>query len=1201
MKNVFSILLLVIVALDIYAQENFKEPIPLSPNTSAFAKYGEHPVNLNTGMVNISVPLYTVQSGGITVPIQISYHASGIRVNDLASAIGLGWSLHAGGSIVRSVRGIEDEKGYSDYMSAEDIVLNENNVDVELEYYNLTEILAGREDNLRDTYFLNVNGLSAKFWIDQDGSFIIEDGSPLLISKNSGTTYFEVIDQQGFTYRFGTNFEGTSYIEQTDDTMDSPGEGIGRDVKTCWKLTEIVSPSKYDTVSFSYELASYTKPVDLGTESIAIQKGGGTTRNQSRSKVVVVDEYTLKQIDYQNGKVVFYSYLDRLDITGARRIGNIEIYGQQQLLRTILFDNDQYYNRPGPLPSLLGFWSDGRDDTKSLRLDGVLFRDKIGTGVEAYSFEYDPTVLPARNSFEQDHWGYYNGQSGNTGLIHEQLVFPPYPPISQNIVASTALLVGNANREPNEKLMQAGILKKITYPTGGYTEFEYEGHAWKSDEKEVSRKTKNATATAIGYPDQACAKGISTNCDPSTKIYDEVTFTPQSDKDYVFATISLAMMAIDNWDDLTCSDRKIILKRTDGEYETKVYFPNGSPPIEERSEQFTLMLKSGYEYKLIAQECGYGTPSPLYASPRSSATVSWEEEFNTDYYEIKHGSGLRVKTIKSFDQDHKLASAKRYVYGSNGLGRLITYPNSYVGSDIATSTRDVVKYVTATSMVEFGTNGGSPVEYDYVTEKQIDEFGVTNGYRKLTYEPIVSSHIYQNLFYEDCATKYDYEFTDQNGDKVVIQTMSGTIDEINNRTNDFSVDWGPEPGSLYNYYLKLTYQSTTYEFDYWDQFIAQVNEFATGDFQVAQIVSEFECPLSFGYPIGGLPTYPRFVYDHWAAGKLSKEEIFRRNSDGSFELIRKTENLYETVDEGVVMGLGLYARVEGPKGPALYFNNETTLVRYDDYLTTGIRQLKKQTITSIENGQSIVQVKDYYYDNPHHLLTKLETSTSTSGESVIQQFYYPDDVNEITNYPVDQLALASKFKDTGNRPRLGLQLQQETYLNTELLKTVRTEFSDNGSDMILPSRILTSSGINELISVASYDKYDSHGNPLQITSKNGITTSYIWGYNHSMVVARIENMKYDDAVANLSGQGGEDIQEKTGSELLSAFSALQSYATTQRAMVTLYTYLPGVGMTSQTDANGRITYFEYDDFGRLVLKKDHENHIIEKIDYHIAN
>jgi len=52
------------------------------------------------------------------------------------------------------------------------------------------------------------------------------------------------------------------------------------------------------------------------------------------------------------------------------------------------------------------------------------------------------------------------------------------------------------------------------------------------------------------------------------------------------------------------------------------------------------------------------------------------------------------------------------------------------------------------------------------------------------------------------------------------------------------------------------------------------------------------------------------------------------------------------------------------------------------------------------------------------------------------------------------------------------------------------------------------------------------------------------------------------------------------------------------AMMNTYTYDPLIGMTSETDENGKTIYYEYDSFGRLQYIKDQDLNIIQEYKYH---
>src|SRR5258708_10199788 len=121
--TVFTIICIVVTGLftDVIAQSYSQDlinrmmpkPIPTSPNVANLGKFGEYQVSHFSGLPQISIPIFEVKSGSLSIPIALSYHASGVKPTDIASWVGMGWSLSTGGQISRAIVGKPDEQYYS--------------------------------------------------------------------------------------------------------------------------------------------------------------------------------------------------------------------------------------------------------------------------------------------------------------------------------------------------------------------------------------------------------------------------------------------------------------------------------------------------------------------------------------------------------------------------------------------------------------------------------------------------------------------------------------------------------------------------------------------------------------------------------------------------------------------------------------------------------------------------------------------------------------------------------------------------------------------------------------------------------------------------------------------------------------------------------------------------------------------------------
>lgn len=108
MKKIFFLFLILGIHLSLCSQNNtpkdgnnnndqveeimpFQNIIPPGPNAASLGSYGETPVSLFNGRPDISIPLWTVETNSISLPISLSYDAGGLKVAQVPSWVGAGW------------------------------------------------------------------------------------------------------------------------------------------------------------------------------------------------------------------------------------------------------------------------------------------------------------------------------------------------------------------------------------------------------------------------------------------------------------------------------------------------------------------------------------------------------------------------------------------------------------------------------------------------------------------------------------------------------------------------------------------------------------------------------------------------------------------------------------------------------------------------------------------------------------------------------------------------------------------------------------------------------------------------------------------------------------------------------------------------------------------------------------------------------
>lgn len=456
------------------ALESLRNVVPPSPNASSLGKYSEWPVSLYTGIPDISIPIYELKGRSVNVPISLSYHASGNRVGDIASWVGLGWALNCGGVISRSVRGLPDEDTYFIYANTYSDPNNFESTSNVTGGYQKHRVAAAKltGDSQQDSYSLNAMGKSYRLLINGDGSVVTMPYSNLKITYAIGNSWTVVLED-GTSLLFGGS---SAFCESTTNTRYNITVG-GVTFNSSWYLQSITSPTG-EVVNFSYTSATITQNTHI-MESDAIQyttSGSCGITNTGLSQIAEDQQVTalsLATIESNLTKVVFVpSGIPRSDLNGGVALSEIKVYSKQT--NTVVDDYlfNYTYSQAATGSEFAGNPSDSAYFHKRLKLLSLKRPATDNSAYQQWSFQYNPQKLPSRRSFAQDHMGYFNGATTNTTML---------PVTGYTVPGQPSIGFNPANNHPtggtrsfNGTYMQAEMLTKITYPTGGNTQFNYE-------------------------------------------------------------------------------------------------------------------------------------------------------------------------------------------------------------------------------------------------------------------------------------------------------------------------------------------------------------------------------------------------------------------------------------------------------------------------------------------------------------------------------------------------------------------------------------------------------------------------------------------------------------------------------------------------------------------------------------------------------
>ena len=560
-----------------------KTPLTVpSPNVTSLGEFGKTPVSYFTGTPIINVPLYTIALEEKEFNITLDYLAKGVKPDQHPGWVGQNWSLNVGGQIIRTINGLPDEDYYSYYWTGREEsvtaagfyynynVCNNTLWDTNSYVKNLASNKDGyRKDNQPDEFFFNFGIISGSFYLGHDGKWVVKSNSNIRIQFNdfisipkseyyyyqnsssnnqNNQTFsgFTLIDEQGFKYVFGgslTNIDLSS-------TFNS------RSLANTWHLSKIISPSG-KIINFEYEkdntVVSISRNMSFNYKTEVRQNllfCVPTIPNYPKNICSIVSYYSrpsyLKKISTSKEILTFFrstsqelrsleNYTDidkdkyydpNVNDPFKHLLKVVDPLATAPVLGSVLINKIQWKkldsftiaSAMAPNKSLFSYdFSYSNNTSERLKLLSLQKRNN-NSAVQKYDFDYydNPSIeLPDYGSVQLDHWGFYNAKQNNTDLLkwntNDRVPMSFFENYSSERSSSLSIDV-----------LQEGSLRRLYYPTGGYSEYIYEPHEYS---KEVS--TDHTVVTNNGLNKQAGGFRIK-------KIIDVAVGTPNMEREFKY-------------------------------------------------------------------------------------------------------------------------------------------------------------------------------------------------------------------------------------------------------------------------------------------------------------------------------------------------------------------------------------------------------------------------------------------------------------------------------------------------------------------------------------------------------------------------------------------------------------------------------------------------------------------------------------------
>lgn len=810
--------------------------------------------------------------------------------------------------------------------------------------------------------------------------------------------------------------------------------------------------------------------------------------------------------------------------------------------------------------------------------DGISIYDKHNNKIENYNFTYSGTrdllTSITRNDGEfyyefeyygiysqdlpgffntkhtkplsKDQWGYYNGSANQYAL---------------NVPSSDY----NANLTPDFGSTQAGALKKIIYPTKGVSIINYEQNDiavdFESSDYYADVELQNKTSKLILRGDGIQGTG------PHKEV--EMTFTFQ------YPTVGILTHFIEGVRYQNHIRMSIVKEEVcpDGD--------NINGPISS-------------QYDIAAQQIREGLEE------LNNPSISTIPIFCPELY-VSYGP-----------DDVADGDDSRNMISSGSGGRIVFLPGTYTFK-ISTETNYLNNFNAEIQLqLQKGWNNTDPIALPLFANKKV------GGIRVASIQDCPNGNST-----EGCVQR-NYTYSDANNISSGILNVTPTTHRIYTRKYYFS-DQTRDYSINFNTYSTGYYSALNPSFGtpvYYDK----ITETFVGDDDLGYTVRNYETEIR------GSAQHPKIpVGENLTKDNVVSVEQYAFVGNNNYEVVQSTENQYfsfsglldpttkQDMNPKHPWGLKIdrtlnaildFRSFSFPLVPTTPTEEAAVKSLYDISTYKELNaegKIKKSVQRQVLKDKELHTQQSFVYNTENYQVNSTRT-VGNNGEIIESRITYPTDISNPTPAEV-KLQGANRLSVPLKTELYRINGENEDLLSTSYVQYKKWEHNTTGGTVTItsPEKIQTAKGmisnLNPLEDRVVYHAYDAKGNPLEVSKVGGAHIVYIWGYQNTYPIAKIEKATYAEVesyVSNLqmlSNADNDRTKNFVGNEgaLRQGLDNLRTALS--NAMVTTYTYDPLIGVTSMTDPRGYTTYYDYDDLNRVSHISDTDTNITDKYYY----